>query len=152
MSYDIWIERPDGTSAEPAFNDILPGLSSDGMAGTVEVTASGNIRIGNYTSNVSGMWTRCLSAVRDGWALAWPTGIKRPPLAATVRLADLHGLRSGDVADLLRRAVEWGTTNLDDLRADNPPNGWGNAEGAVTYLWDIQRLCEQNDGIVRISR
>jgi hypothetical protein len=39
-------------------------------------------------------------------------------------------------------AVKWGITNLGELRAENPENGWGDAEGAVTYLWDIQRMCE----------
>lgn len=136
MGYDIWLEMADGSTVDPAFGDTHPLLSEDGMAGTVAVTEVGYTRIGNYTSNVSPIWARCICAV-SGWA---------------TRLADIKGKSSGDVVAMLEGAVNWGVAHIDELREMNPTNGWGNAEGAVTYLWDIQRLCEQNDGIVRISR
>jgi hypothetical protein len=28
------------------------------------------------------------------------------------------------------------------LEVLNPTNGWGDARGAVTYLWDLERMCE----------
>jgi hypothetical protein len=48
----------------------------------------------------------------------------------------------GDLVPLLRAAVEWGVENIDALRESDPENGWGSAEGAVTFLWDIARFCE----------
>ncbi len=109
---------------EPYFADTHPAFDTDGMAGT---GIMGGGRCGNYTSNVSPIWHRCLTAGN---------------LDGEVCLADLAGKRCVDIAPLLRRAVEWGVENVDQLRALDPPNGWGCAEGAITYLWDIQRFCE----------
>jgi hypothetical protein len=110
---------------EPYFSDTHPAFDTDGMAGTAIM---GGGRCGNYTSNVSPMWTRCLTAA---------LGSVEP-----VSLGGLAGQRCGDIAPLLRLAVEWGVEHIAELREINPDNGWGNAEGAVTYLWDIQRFCE----------
>jgi hypothetical protein len=141
VSYDYWMQRgPDDTDAayrEPYFNDTHPALGSDGIAGVAVVTDQGYARCGNYTSNVSGMWRKCLSAVTGD-----DTG-----------LADLAGRKGADIAQILADAVEWGVEHLDELREMNPKNGWGNAEGALTYLWDVQRSCEaEPESTLEISR
>lgn len=141
MSYDFAVEVDTGgprrLHVEPAFSDTHPRLAADGMAGTALATAEGYTRIGNYTSNVSPMWTRCLTAALQA---KQPTGYEGR--VADVTLGGLAGKCCGDIAPLLVAAVEWGIDHLDELRELNPDNGWGNAEGAVTYLWDIQRMCE----------
>lgn len=129
MSYDFWIEDPTGRH-DPEFDDCLPAFEDDGMAGTVVLTASGYTRCGNYTSNVAPIWARCLSAVAG--------------TEEEIRLADFEGRPCGTITGHLAAAVEWGVEHIDELCELNPPNGWGNAEGAVTYLWDIQRMCERH--------
>lgn len=139
MSYDVAVDLPDGGHVEPYFGDTHPAFTTDGMAGNVRLTPDGYRRCGNYTSNVSPMWARCLTAVQG-------TG-------EDVCLADLEGKTCGDILPHLVAAVEWGAEHIDELRDLNPPNGWGNAEGAVTFLWDIQRICEANiNGTLYISR
>ena len=150
MSYDFSIDAPSGESVEPLFNDTLPAFESDGIAGNVVLTAKGYTRCGNYTSNVSPMWARCLTAalqdVPQAKHYAHDDG-KR------LCLADLAGQKGWVIAPVLQRAVEWGVEHIDELRKMNPSNGWGNAEGAITYLWDIQRMCEAHpDGTLYISR
>lgn len=75
--------------------------------------------IGNYTSNVSGMWTDALG----------------------YRLADLKGRTAGDCIDDLRRAVADMEARPDHYRAMNPPNGWGDYEGALDYLRQLHDAC-----------
>lgn len=168
MSYDFYADLGDERYADPYFTDNHPAFADDGMAGNVVVTAQGYARCGNYTSNVSGMWTRCLTAALDSHpnAREWidadrkafnATGrtvvffndggerITGPyPLTGKLSLRDLAGQRMGDIAPLLRSAVEWGVGHVEELREANPKNGWGNAEGAVTYLWDIARFCDEH--------
>lgn len=121
MSYWFGVDIDTG-GAEPhhidvSFMDVHPALRTDGIASTVAITPGGGYsRCGNYTSNVSPMWTRCLTAVAG----------------EETRLRDLAGRRCGDLIGLLDGAVRWSIDHLDELRALNPPNGWGNAEGAIT--------------------
>jgi hypothetical protein len=160
MSYDFHLEAdpggPESGRLEPYFDDTHPALSGDGMAGNVIVTANGYARCGNYTSNVSGMWADCLTAALDvvpearQWIgdddrdmrARYQSQRHRPIATDRLRLRDLVGKRGEDIAPVLAAAVEWGIEHFDELREQDPPNGWGNAEGAITYLWDIQRMCE----------
>jgi hypothetical protein len=183
MSYDFWVEvRADahgGEYIEPLFSDQHPALGSGGLAGTALVTKSGRSRCGNYTSNVSGMWTRCLTAALERVPEArrfadddarrfnaagrtthrfnreiaeWERNVKADERTGELCLRDLADKPCGEIAAVLAAAVEWGVGHLDELRRSNPENGWGNAEGAVTYLWDIQRMCEAHPGArLRIS-
>ncbi|MGA4964473.1 hypothetical protein [Streptomyces pseudogriseolus] len=75
--------------------------------------------IGNYTSNVSGMWTEALGH----------------------RLADLHGRTAGDSVTSLRNAIADMETRPDHYQAMNPPNGWGDYEGALEYLRQLHTAC-----------
>src|SRR3978361_444787 len=130
MSYDFAVEIDTGGTSpcqiEPRFNDVHPAFA-DGTGGTV-LLMPGTYRIGNYTSNVSPLGTRGLSA-------ALGTGARLP-------LADLAGKPCGAILQHVASAVELGIENIDELRELNPSNGWGSTEGAITYLWDIQRMCE----------
>lgn len=137
MSYDYSLEIDTGGD-EPHrfdvyFNDKHPALGSDGLAGNALMTESGPQRCGNYTSNVSGIWSECL---KGG---ARELGRDHPE-----RMSGLHGCPCNAIAPLLKAAVEWGIEHLDALRLLNPKNGWGDADGAITYLWDIQRACEMH--------
>lgn len=75
--------------------------------------------IGNYTSNVSGIWAE---------ALGYP-------------LADLHGRTAAEAIDDLRQAVQRMASDPEKYRAMQPPNGWGNYEGARDYLSDLLEGC-----------
>lgn len=166
MSYDFAIEIDTGGDEphhiEPYFADEHPALGRDGFAGTAVVTATGYARCGNYTSNVSGIWAKCLTAAMekvpdarkwagddDRWAIKeyGPNNYKGEPRTVdttTLHLRDLAGKECAAIMPLLRAAVEWGVEHIDVLHEFDPPNGWGDADGAVTYLWDIQRACEQH--------
>lgn len=157
MSYDFGINIDTGGAEphhiEPYFADQHPALG----AGNVMVTEAGYARCGNYTSNVSGMWSKCLTAVLDKhpqfedyigedrrqWIEKhgddpW----KDRPWPTDLALRDLADLPCRDLAPLLADAVEWGIEHIDELHEFDPSNGWGDADGAMTYLWDIQRMCE----------
>ncbi|MGV9888355.1 hypothetical protein [Streptomyces sp. NPDC003395] len=86
--------------------------------------------IGNYTANVSGMWHDALGR----------------------RLADLNGRTAGDCITELRRAVADMENRPDHYRAMNPPNGWGNYEGALDYLRKLHdACCAHPKATIRIS-
>jgi hypothetical protein len=78
--------------------------------------------VGNYTSNVSGMWAE---------ALGYP-------------LADLHGRTAADAIPDLRAAIRRMGDDPGMYRAMEPANGWGNAEGARGYLARLLDGCEAN--------
>lgn len=160
MSYSFYVALDTGCEpylVEPCFADTHPAFHGDGMAGNVIVTQNGYARCGNYTSNVSPIWARALTAALADHpeAREWVGNDDRycrttfanqaDRLIATDHLClrDLQGLRCGDIAPLLASAVRWGVEHIADLRELAPTNGWGDAEGAITYLWDIQRMCEQ---------
>lgn len=75
--------------------------------------------IGNYTSNVSGMWTEALG----------------------YRLADLKGKAARDCIPDLQRAVADMIADPGRYEAMNPPNGWGSYDGALDYLRRLRDAC-----------
>lgn len=172
MSYDFYISvdtgGPERHYIEPYFSDEHPAVRAH-VAENVLVTDQGYARCGNYTSNVSGMWAKCLTAALERvpearkWIAAdakafnasgrtcsrlvdgeWQRNVPMPESADTLCLRDLHGQLCDQLAPLLAAAVEWGVEHLDELHEMDPDNGWGDADGAVTYLWDIQRMCEMH--------
>lgn len=72
----------------------------------------------NYTSNVSRMWR-----------------------TAGVNLRELTGMVAADAVPLLDRAIGAMTAEADTYRAMNPPNGWGDYDGALTFLCDLRAAC-----------
>jgi len=75
--------------------------------------------IGGYTSNVAPMWTTALGH----------------------RLADLKDTNAGDSLPVLQRAVAAMEANPGKYEAMNPPNGWGDYEGALDYLRRLRDAC-----------
>lgn len=108
MSYDIWLEIDTG-SEEPA---------------TVA-------EVGNYTSNVSGMWA---TALGHG-------------------LGDLDGTNAGAAVEPLTKAVAAMEATPDLYWAMLPANGWGDYDGALGYLRTLRDLCRQHPKTtIHISR
>lgn len=99
MSYDIWLEIDTG-GPEPA---------------TV-------CEIGNYTSNVSGMWRDALGR----------------------SLGDYHGAPCSEAAGPILRGIERMRTDPARYEAMNPENGWGDYEGALKYLERLYEACTQH--------
>ncbi|MFK0124912.1 hypothetical protein ACIQSP_16545 [Streptomyces nigra] len=75
--------------------------------------------IGNYTSNVSRMWTA---------ALGHP-------------LADLHDQTAGDHTDRLKQAVIKLEASPGYFTELEPDNGWGDYGGALDYLRKLRDAC-----------
>ena len=96
MSYDVYLSSPRCDKCGH-FN--------------VEVT------IGNYTSNVSRMWTDALG----------------------MHMSELEAMTSEVAIPILDMAVERmnDPSNYDKYKAMEPSNGWGNFEGARIYLTSI---------------
>jgi hypothetical protein len=99
MSYDIWLEIDTG-GPEPA---------------TVA-------EVGNYTSNVSGMWADALGR----------------------SLGDYHGAPCSEAAGSLLRGVERMKADPAHYEAMNPENGWGDYEGALKYLEQLYEACTRH--------
>lgn len=77
---------------------------------------------GNYTSNVSPMWSE---------ALGFP-------------LSKLCGMNASDAVPHLRKAIAAMEDEPNKYRAMNPENGWGNYEGALSYLRKMLIECVQH--------
>ncbi|RKN61884.1 hypothetical protein D7231_31930 [Streptomyces klenkii] len=75
--------------------------------------------IGNYTSNVGRMWVDALGH----------------------RLADLKDRTARDCIDALTRAVAAMESDPAKYEAMNPPNGWGDYDGALNYLRRLRDAC-----------
>lgn len=99
MSYDIYLQIDTGAEHPTSVDDI-----------------------GNYTSNVSGMWTK---------ALGYP-------------LADLHDRNAGDAIADLDKAITTMQANCEEYRAMEPANGWGDYRGALEYLRKLREGCAKH--------
>jgi hypothetical protein len=87
--------------------------------------------IGNYTSNVPGMWREALGR----------------------SLGDLHGEIAGDCVDELTRAVAAMEADPAKYEAMNPANGWGDHAGALDYLRRLRDACAAHPKtVIYISR
>lgn len=81
------------------------------------------VEIGNYTSNVSRMWFEALGGKS---------------------LSDLHGRSAVEALPALDKAVTAMETDPEKYKAMNPPNGWGNYDGALDYLRRLRDGCAQH--------
>ncbi|MFD3777331.1 hypothetical protein [Streptomyces sp. NPDC058612] len=75
--------------------------------------------IGNYTVNVARMWTDALGH----------------------SLGDLKEENAGDSLPVLTAAVDTLLAHPERYRAMEPSNGWGDYEGAVSYLRSLRDAC-----------
>lgn len=80
------------------------------------------VSLGDYTSNVSGMWTDALGC----------------------RLSDLDGRQAADAIPDLSRAVQRMEADPAKYEAMNPPGGWGNYAGALGYLRGLLEGCTEH--------
>lgn len=86
--------------------------------------------VGNYTSNVSPMWTR---------ALGQP-------------LFELHGMGAAEAVALLDAGIAAMEADPDGFRELGPANGWGRHEGALDYLRELRAGCvEHPKTVIRVS-
>lgn len=81
------------------------------------------VEIGNYTANVSPMWHKALGGVS---------------------LRDFHLVNAREAAPKLAEAVKAMQADPDAYRAMNPPNGWGDYDGALRYLRDLAEACAKH--------
>ncbi len=77
----------------------------------------------NYTYNVSPMFREALGG--EG-------------------LNDLHGIEAGVAAQRLGHAIGQMAYpgNREKYEAMNPPNGWGDHQGAIRFLQRLRAICE----------
>lgn len=115
----------------------------------------------NYTSNVSGMWTKALALPEKPWTRdgeqvigSRPDGhggyTKVPMFNHGVRLLD--GAPASEVAGILASAVERMAGNPGDYLPMNPPNGWGDYDGALDFLrWMAETAATHPKTRIRVS-
>lgn len=78
--------------------------------------------IGNYTYNVSNMYREAMG----------------------ITLSDLHGMSATEAIDILHKGVTNMNNDPEKYKAMNPPNGWGDYEGALQFLTKILNACIEN--------
>jgi hypothetical protein len=81
------------------------------------------VEVGNYTSNVGPMWADAL-----GGRL----------------LREYHDAPCSEAAGPLAEAVQRMEVDPERYRVMNPPNGWGNYEGALAYLRELAEACARH--------
>lgn len=92
--------------------------------------------VGDYTSNVSGMWRRALEYAGHCDGLQGLDG----------KVAD------ADLVIVLTDAVRHMRTCSNEFIAMEPANGWGSADGALKYLETLLLMCRLHPlAIVRVS-
>lgn len=60
---------------------------------------------------------------------------------AGLDLGGLHGERAGEAAAKLTAAIAAMRQDPERFRAMNPPNGWGDYDGALAFLERIRTAC-----------
>lgn len=85
-----------------------------------------------YTHNVTGIWRRldCYDALYNS-----------------------HGKQAKEVLIDLAHAVTMGPKMIAQLRKLNPPNGWGDADSALVWLYGVYKeFAEFPDEIIRVDK
>lgn len=78
--------------------------------------------IGNYTYNAGPMFRQALGC----------------------GLIDLEGKPGAEIEPLLARAVAHMVEHPEIYEPMNPPNGWGDYDGARRYLTEVWRACQKH--------
>lgn len=81
------------------------------------------LEVGNYTSNCGPMWAKALGGRR---------------------LRDFNKAPCSEAAGPLAEAVKRMEADPDTYREMNPPNGWGDYEGALDFLRRLADACAEN--------
>lgn len=130
MSYDFWMATDNGDVDPDGIAIELPeGLAATGGR-TAVLGRNRSLTFANYTSNVSPMWSLAI-------ARTWPDGPDDAP-----PLRDLHGLRGGEVYEIVHAAMQDMLDHPEVYEPLNPANGWGDYEGATAYLGSIAAMCQ----------
>ena len=133
MSYDIYLEDPDGRAHRLAGD--CPDDADHECPGRM-------VDVGNYTYNVAGMFADALSVDP---ALSMSDGISRimgfDGSDGPYGVHRFHGAPCVEAAGPLAEGVRRMEADPAHYRAMNPDNGWGSYEGALEYLRRFARLC-----------
>ena len=104
------------------------------------------VELGNYTSNVAGMYVLAFTHAGLPYRVA--------PYSCAGSLANLHDMPAPEAVPYLERAL----AHMDDPKnatryeAMNPSNKWGNFEGAKAFLHGILDGCRTHPKtVVRVS-
>lgn len=85
----------------------------------------------NYTHNVTPMWTKA--------------GVYES-------LYESEGKTASEILPTLREGYKQMVDNSSEYEKLNPENGWGSYDGALKFLKEFIKACEQDpDGIIHIS-
>jgi len=95
--------------------------------------------IGNYTSNVGGMYRRVLAEPLEGGGRYYGYGDQKPATG----LPGVSGLHCSVAAPILRAACTEMAKLGQELRELEPANGWGSYDGALKYLDRCATACER---------
>ena len=69
------------------------------------------------------------------------------------RPEELGFTKAGQLVQPLRDGLEKLKSQPDSFKAFNPPNGWGDYDGLVSFVASYLRACEENpNAIIRVSR
>jgi hypothetical protein len=84
--------------------------------------------IGNYTRNVSPMWRKAMShaAGREMW------------------IDDTEGMTGEEALPLFTAALGHMILHPSEYEPMNPPNGWGDYEGAKRFVKKCATACEEH--------
>ncbi|MGG3890308.1 hypothetical protein [Metabacillus fastidiosus] len=78
--------------------------------------------IGNYTYNVSKMYTKAMNKT----------------------ISEFHGMKASVAIPILENGIKNMTANAAEYKKLNPANGWGNYEGALSYMSRLLLACGEN--------
>lgn len=128
MSYDGYIYLPvapktEAADAVDAWDDMDPWEFDEILL----------FEIGNYTSNVARMWSLALEhSGHDDIPHREPDDY--------ITLSGTDRWTCERAAPLLTKAAAWLAEHRAEMEELNPDNGWGDYEGALTYLTRAARM------------
>lgn len=118
----------------------------------------------NYTSNVSGMWSKALQLPEkpqfndDGtprMCRSYDRETKewREEQCNNWGLGLIHEAPASEAAGILAAAVERMAASPEEYKPMEPDNGWGDYEGALEFLrWVAEMAAKHPATTIRISR
>lgn len=108
MSYDVYIKMDTGGTERANIEDV-----------------------GNYTSNMSGLWDEAMRHAGGPCLRDW----------AYDKTVPCH-----EALPFLRKATEYlnDRSRWEDFKRYEPDNGWGSVEGSVTFFNEILSACERH--------
>ena len=85
----------------------------------------------NYTSNTAHMLDKAATAT--GW------------VTKDVYIGDvIDGMNAVEFSERMYPAIKWMEDNVEELRKQNPVNGWGDVDKYIAWLYTITEAADQN--------